>query len=75
MPMGVACGPPVFQREMQRNLAGLVGVCALVYLDDLIIYSKDMPSHLTHLTEVFARLRGGRPDLEKGKMHFCHEQS
>jgi hypothetical protein len=30
----------VFQREMQRTLAGLVGVCALVYLDDLIIYSK-----------------------------------
>jgi hypothetical protein len=67
MPMGVACGPPVFQREMQRTLAGLLGVCALVYLDDLIIYSKDMSSHLTHRTEVFARLRGADLTLKREK--------
>ena len=71
MPMGVACGPPVFQREMQRTLAGLVGVCALVYLDDLIIYSKDMSTHLVHLTEVFAHLRGADLTLKREKCRFA----
>jgi hypothetical protein len=57
MPMGVSCGPPVFQREMQKAMAGLLGVCCLMYLDDLVIFSKNPNDHVGHVALVLERLR------------------
>jgi hypothetical protein len=67
MPMGVSCGPPVFQREMQKAMAGLLGVCCLVYLDDLVIFSKDPHDHVNHLELVLARLRHYGLTLKRSK--------
>ena len=57
MPMGISFSPSMFQREMQRALSGLIGTCCLVYLDDLIVFSKDLESHLKHVEQVFKCLR------------------
>jgi hypothetical protein len=71
MPMGVSCGPPVFQREMQKAMAGLLGLCCLVYLDDLVIYSKEPKEHVRHVELVLERLREYGLTLKRTKCTFA----
>lgn len=56
MPFGLCNAPATFQRLMQRCLGGLVSESALVYLDDVIVFSADFDSHLKDLEKVFTRL-------------------
>ena len=46
MPFGLTCAPSVFQRLMDLVLSGLTYETCLVYLDDIIVYSRDFASHL-----------------------------
>lgn len=48
MPFGLCNAPATFQRLMQRCLSGQLVDSTLVYLDDVIVYSPDFPSHLQH---------------------------
>jgi len=70
MPFGVCGGPPTFQRLMDFTLDGLLGVCVLVYLDDVIVYSRTLEEHLQHLAAVFARLRAANLHLKLSKCTF-----
>ncbi len=42
---------------MEFVLAGLVGTSCLVYLDDIVIFSRTFEEHISHLTDVLTRLR------------------
>ena len=55
MPFGLRNAPPTFQRAMSITLAGL-DHCAIVYIDDILIYSNSEEEHLQHLEAVFAAL-------------------
>lgn len=57
MPFGLCNAPATFQRLMQRCLGGQVHDFLLIYLDDVILYSPDFDSHLTHLEKVFTKLK------------------
>lgn len=57
MPFGLKGAPGTFQRLMNKVLAGLNGLRAFVYLDDIIIYAKDLKEHSQKLREIFDRLR------------------
>ncbi|KXZ46378.1 hypothetical protein GPECTOR_44g54 [Gonium pectorale] len=71
MPMGLKSSPAVFAEFMRRVLApvlpGSVPVgtkgsqkseaCAMVSLDDILIYSPDITSHVRHLQQVFDLLQ------------------
>lgn len=57
MPMGLCTAPATFQRLMQSTMNDLVFQILLVYLDDLLIYSRDFDEHLERLQVVFDRLR------------------
>ena len=46
MPFGLRNAPPTFQRAMARALAGCEH-CAVVYIDDILIFSKDRQEHLS----------------------------
>ena len=50
--------PATFQRLMEQVLAGLHWTTCLVYLDDIIIFSKSIEEHLTQLSDMLARLKG-----------------
>jgi len=57
MPFGLCGAPSTFQRLINTALAGLNGIKAFVYLDDIIIYAADLPEHdESRLGEVFQRL-------------------
>jgi hypothetical protein len=56
MPFGLTNAPSTFQRAMQEVFRGLQWEILLIYLDDVIIFSKTFAEHLKHLTLVFQRL-------------------
>jgi uncharacterized protein YerC len=56
MPFGLCNAPATFQRLMDMVLMGLNFETCLVYLDDIIVYSQDLPSHMDRLQKLFDRL-------------------
>ena len=58
MPFGLCNAPATFQRLMELVLSGLHWTSCLVYLDDIIIFSKTVNEHLRQLEEVLDCLRG-----------------
>ena len=58
MPFGLTNAPATFQRMMDLLLAGLKWKCCLVYLDDIIIFSKTFEQHLSDLGDVLDRVEG-----------------
>ena len=53
MPFGLCNAPGTFQRLMEHFLGHKNFETVLLYLDDVIIYSKSYEDHLKHLAEVF----------------------
>jgi hypothetical protein len=70
MPMGLSNSAPVFERLMERVLSGLTWKTCLVYLDDIIIFSRTFENHLANLREVFERLKEAHLKLSPKKCHF-----
>ena len=56
MPYGLCCAPATFERLMERILSGLTWQICLVYLDDIVVYSKTFTEHIENLETAFARL-------------------
>ena len=70
MPFGLTNAPSVFQRTMDKILASLIGKCVMVYIDDIVIYSKIMDDHLAHIQLVFDCLRKAGLRLKPTKCSF-----
>ena len=49
---GLTNAPAAFQHFMNDIFNDLLNVCVIIYLDDILIYSKDMPQHKKHVKEV-----------------------
>jgi len=57
MPFGLTNAPAAFQCFVNTIFADMLDVCVVVYLDDILIYSKDMESHQQHVWEVLRHLQ------------------
>jgi transposase InsO family protein len=71
LPQGLKNAPAAFQRGIDLLLNGIRGVSALVYLDDIIIFSHSFEEHLQHLHELFRRLEGAGVSLKVSKCRFA----
>ena len=56
MPFGLMNAPAMFQRLMETCLGDLNFHWCIIYLDDIVIFSKDLASHLERLQAVFQKL-------------------
>ena len=74
MPFGLANSPACFVRLMTRVLHGLIWESCLVYIDDIIVFSKDFPQHLARLRSVFDRIRGANLKLKPTKCSFLRAE-
>ncbi|GMF27793.1 unnamed protein product [Phytophthora fragariaefolia] len=68
MPFGMTNAPATFQRLMNRVLRGLTWLTCLVYLDDIIIFTKGgIERHVVELAGVLQRLRSAGLSLKLKK--------
>lgn len=74
MAFGLAGAPATFQRLMDRLLGRLKGKGALVYLDDVIIYSETLEEHLERLAEVLELLRQANLKVNWKKCRFAEKE-
>ena len=76
MPYGLCNAPATFQHLMQNCLGELNLTYALIYLDDVIIYSKTGEEHLVRLRAVLERFMEHGLKLKLSKCNFfCTEIS
>ena len=74
LPMGLVNSPSLFQRTQDVILAGLQWEICLVYLDDIVVFSKDFSTHLKNLKEIFERFREANIKFTPNKCFFaCKE--
>ena len=70
MPFGLTNAPATFQRLMESCLGELHLEWCIIYLDDIIIFSKNPDDHLTRLRGVFERLAKAGLKLKPSKCEF-----
>ncbi|CAI7900352.1 unnamed protein product [Closterium sp. NIES-54] len=71
MPFGLYNAPTTFQAEMNHILRALLDECVVVYLDDILIYSKNMKEHVENLRKVFEILRQNKFYVKLSKSDFA----
>ena len=57
MPFGLTNAPAVFQRFIDHILSEFIYKFVVVYLDDILIYSKSLDEHRTHVAQVLKVLQ------------------
>ena len=67
-PFGLAQAPAYFQRLVNEVLSGLT--FAFGYLDNILVYSPDVKTHLEHLRKLFIKLREADLKLKEVKCNF-----
>jgi transposase InsO family protein len=70
MPFGLCNAPGTFQREMNNVLQDALYEFVLVYLDDIIVFSKTEDDHIRHLRTVFDLLAKEGLKLKLSKCDF-----
>ncbi len=68
--MGLRKAPLAFQRMVNSLFSGLIGNGMFCYLDDLLIVSKDLESHLHKLDLVFTKLEEAGLKAKLSKCDF-----
>ena len=74
MPFGLCNAPSTFERLMEQVLAGLQWQICLVYLDDVIVYSRDFTEHVERLEIILKRISEAGLKLKPKKCHFFCEK-
>ena len=74
MPFGLTIAPATFQRLMGTCL-GDINLCwCIIYLDDIVIFSKDPASHLERLEAVVQKLEEAGLKLKPSKCELFQQQ-
>jgi hypothetical protein len=69
MSLGLKNAPALFQRKMQ-NIFNKNQEFVLVYIDDLLIFSKSYKEHITHLDVFFREVEQNGLILSKKKIEI-----
>jgi hypothetical protein len=74
MPYGVIGGPATFQTVMNVILSSLLRVCAVVFIYDILIYSKTWEDHLQHISVVLTILQKHKFHVKLSKCAFAQQK-
>ncbi|MBW0521819.1 hypothetical protein O181_061534 [Austropuccinia psidii MF-1] len=71
MPFGLTNTPASFQNLVNDISSYLIDVFVVVYLDNIMVFSKSEEEHVTHVSTVLARLRANNlfPKVSKCTFH------
>ncbi|KAF8737683.1 hypothetical protein RHS02_06087, partial [Rhizoctonia solani] len=70
MTFGLTNAPAAFQHFMNKLFKDLLDVCVIIYLDDILIYSKDDALHTQHVHKVLRRLMENQLFCKASKCTF-----
>ena len=70
LPFGLCNAPAVFQCLVNDVLRDMINIFCVVYLDDILIFSKDMTDHVQHVRLVLRRLLENRLFVKAEKCEF-----
>ena len=68
VPFGLAQAPAYFQEMMTSMLKDFN--FAIAYLDNIMIFSKTLEEHLSHISKVFEKLCSAKLSMKLSKCHF-----
>ncbi|GJP78905.1 hypothetical protein CLOP_g9170, partial [Closterium sp. NIES-67] len=71
IPFGLTNTPATFLAEMNHILRPLLDECMVIYLDDILIYLREMKQHVEHLRRVFDIRRQERFYVKLSKSEFA----
>ncbi len=74
MPFGLTNALVTFQRMMNKLLKDYIEKFVKVYIDDIIIYSKNFEEYLIYLKKVFKALNEVNLKLNIEKSKFCQKE-
>src|SRR6218665_664524 len=74
LPFGLTGSPSCFSRLMTLIMSGLNFTTCLIYLDDIIIFSSDLDTHLERLILVLKRLTAANLKLKPSKCHLLQRK-
>jgi len=74
MPFGLVYAPTTFQTMMNQILRAFLDHGVVVYLDDILIYSKNMDDHITQVQKVLDRLEQHNLAVSLKKSVFHQEE-
>ncbi|KAJ1164023.1 hypothetical protein NDU88_004470 [Pleurodeles waltl] len=70
MPFGLTNAPAIFQRFMDSVFSDLLNQTVVIYLDDILIYSRNPELHSSHVKQVLQRLRAHQLFCKPEKCEF-----
>jgi hypothetical protein len=73
MSFGLTGAPATFQEFMNKILASLFQKCVMVFLDDVLVYSRSLTEHVDHLDQVFKLLDQHQLKLKRSKCQFARD--
>jgi hypothetical protein len=74
MPFGLTNTPATFQAYINKALSGLIDYFVVVYLDNILIYSKPREDHYAYVRIVIERLRKHKLYAKLSKYFFDVEE-
>ncbi|GBG63373.1 hypothetical protein CBR_g37731 [Chara braunii] len=74
MSFGLTNAPGTFQRAMNDIFGDILEQYVLVYLDDILVYSRTLEEHLRHLRDFLDRLRGHGFYAKLSKCRFAQHK-
>ncbi|GBG80070.1 hypothetical protein CBR_g30437 [Chara braunii] len=73
MPFGLTNAPTTFQAVMTNEFRAMLNRFVLVYLYDILVYSRTLEDHLRHLRRVLETLRHAKYKANRDKCEFVRQ--